>query len=284
MVFEERGNSIRIYDGRYKKQLTDDDIWWQWNVNNVKDKQFRSIFAKTKNDAKLVLYEGRPSILIVSSRGDGIAIINLRDGDILYFNRVPGSIHSAALTPRDNILLADSKGYIKLLSTSTGKIDQCRHSSPHGVVWDKKQDIAWVWGGSQMAAYKIYGSKERPLIECGSRQMFRGPSGGHDLQPMFDGTSTMIASSGPDILFFESDLEWHGLRFGMLQAYPGGKGIKSVSRNRDTGEVVYVRNDRSNGIKFRSNVIRSLDGRTRTIVGKSAFYKARWFQPNCFSL
>jgi hypothetical protein len=282
MVFME-DESIRIYDGRYKKRLTDDDIWWQWDVRGAKDKRFRQLFSKTKNDAKQVLFRGELHLLVISSRGNGVGLIHFDSGTVSYFRRVPGSIHSATVTPRDNILLADSKGYIKLLSTSTGKIDQCRHSSPHGVVWDKKQDVAWVWGGSQMGAYKIYGTKDRPLIECGSREMFIGPKGGHDLQPMLDGTSTMIASSGPDILFFESDLEWHGLRFGMLQAYPGGKGIKGVSRNQETGEIVYVRNDRSNNIKYRSNVIRSLDGRTRSISGGSATYKVRWWQKNCFS-
>lgn len=283
MVFEEQENSIRIYDGRYKEKLTKNDIWWQWNVSHVKDSQFRKLFTRTKNDAKQTVFNGRHAIIIISSRGDGVAIVDIKSRQLVYSRKVAGSVHSAAVIPGDSIVLADSKGYVKLLSTKTNSItSQCRHSSPHGAVWDKTQEVVWVWGGSQMAAYRIGGSERRPILECNSRRMFRGPSGGHDLQPMLDGSSMMIGSSGPNIFFFESDLEWHGAMFGMLQRFPDGKGIKGVSRNNETGEIIYVRNDKSNGYKFRSNVIRSLDGKTRTVVG-TAFYKARFFQPNCFS-
>jgi hypothetical protein len=283
MVFEEGGDSIRIYDGRYREILKHQDILWQWNVSSVKDRRFREMFSKTKNDAKPVLFNGRLAILVVTSRGDGVAVIDFDSRRLVYSRYLNGSVHSATVTPDSNLILADSKGYVRILSTSTGRTDQCRHSSPHGVVWDKAQSRVWVWGGAQMAAYKIYGSKDFPKISCGSREMFYGFKGGHDLTPMADGTSMMLGSAGSDLFFFESDLTMPGRRFAILQKFPNGKGIKSVSRNRETGEIIFVRNDRSNGFKFRSNVIRSLDGRTRIIEGKTAFYKARWFQKDCFS-
>lgn len=135
-----------------------------------------------------------------------------------------------------------------------------------------------------MVAYPVSGSAENPVLLCRrSRTFFGGPAGGHDLQPMLDGSRMLMGSSGPNIFFFEPMIDWPANRWGLIQRYPGANGIKGVSRNSKTGEFVYVRNDRSHGFKYRSNVIRSLDGKTRTVSDKTAFYKVRWFQPNCFS-
>jgi hypothetical protein len=285
MVFEEKTDSIRIYDGEYKPTLTDDDILWEWRIKESKDRDFRARFSKTKNDAKPILYKGRLAILLSSSRGDGVSILDFDTRRIVYHRRVLGSAHSAAMTPRDNIVLADSKGFVRILSTITGKTAQCPHSSAHGVVWDKRQKLMWGWGNNgRMTGYPIKGTASSPYLDCrNSVKFMNGPGGGHDLQPMLDGNNMLMGSSGPNIFFFEPMVDWPGNRFGFIQRYPGARGIKGVSRNLETGEIVYVRNDRSNGFKYRSNVIRSLDGRNRTVSGGSAFYKVRFFQPNCFS-
>lgn len=285
MVFEEEDHSIRIYDGRYRESLSEKNILWKWRVRDVRDSDFVFRFTRTKNDVKQVLFQGELHLLIVSSRGDGVALIHFDSGKLVYHKKVLGSIHSAAMAPNDNILLADAKGYARLLSTSSGKISSCSHSSAHGAVWDKEQELMWVWGsGGRMVGYPISGTKTNPKLECGrARHIEAGPGGGHDLQPMLDGSRMLIGSSGPHIFFFNTDLDWPEGPWGFIQKYPRQRGIKGVSRNSKTGEIVYVRNDRSNDIKYRSNVIRSLDGRTRTLTGKTAMYKIRWFQPDCFS-
>ena len=175
MLFEEKDNAIRIYDGEYKQKLMPSDILWEWKVEDAKNKDFRVRFSKTKNDVKQVLYQGELHLLLVSSRGDGVALVHFDSGELVYHKRVVGSVHSAALTPRGNILLADSKGYIGLLSTSTGKLSRCPHSSAHGVVWDKEQELAWGWGGGKrMVGYPISGSRENPSLVCRRARKFLG--------------------------------------------------------------------------------------------------------------
>jgi len=285
LLFEEKTNSIRIYNGEYKKKLGQKDILWEWLAADAKSAGFRSSFSKTKNDVKQVMWRGELHLLAVSSRGDGVALIRFDDGELAYYRKVVGSVHSATVTPRDNIVLADSKGYVRLLSTRTGKTSQCPVNSAHGVVWDKKQELLWAWGGGgRIVGFPLGGSAQNPTLVCRKAKRFvGGPSGGHDLQPMLDGNQMLIGSAGSNIFFFEPLIDWPHFRWGLMQRFPGETGIKGVSRNSKTGEIIYVKNDRSYGYKFRSNKIRSLDGRVREVEGRTAFYKARWFQPNCFS-
>lgn len=281
LIFEEKNNSLRIYDGLYKIALSKEDILWQWNINDVNDKAFVRSFNKTKNDAKQVMFRGELHILLVSSSGDAIALLNFDTKKISYWKNIPGSIHSATVTDENDIVLADSKGYAKLLDPKTGRISSCRQSSPHGAVWDKRNARVWVWGGAgKMIGYKTDGGK----LHCDSRLVVSGgPGGGHDLEPLDDHDGTkLLLSAGSNLFFFETDLRVRP-RWGLIQRFVGGTGIKGASYNRETGEIVYIRNDRSNGFKFRSDVIRSLDGSNRTLVDKTAAYKIRWFQKNCFS-
>ena len=189
-------------------------------------------------------------VLVCSSWNGAVALVRRGDKKCLFYAAAPGA-HSADLVGTDLLAAATSKedGELRLYSLKGPKVLDAQPlwstklSWGHGVVWDAPRKELWALGTSELLKLRV-SATTHPSSEPATQpveasatvlQRWELPaSGGHDLYP-YD-ADHLVVTSGPMSWLFD-------VATGQFSPLPGladRKGLISVSRNTQTGQVMFT--------------------------------------------
>ena len=284
MVPDQSRMRLMLLDGNPNANWNNNSsVLWKWSVKRGKGvptnqlSKYRSVFTNL-SDVRRIMYQNQIHLIFCGSHGNGIAMMNMKTGHVVYWANAGGSPHAIAALPDGNMVVADAKGYIKVFCTlrsNNSSAQKFRHAGAHGVVWDGKKQLMWAWGGTRMEAYKYNNSRSNPRLT--SVRKYRlpkswGKGGGHDLAPML-GTNKLLFSWRLGIGTFDTvTKQW-------VDFSRKGRNPKGLSYNPDRDEVIYTRPDSKDSRTYR---VRSLTEPDRIRRG-GKWYKAKWFIHNTFN-
>ena len=241
---------------------------WRWKAKSRSDlpQRMRTRFNMT-SECKPV-DDGR-RILITSSSGGGVALVERKTGRALFYGVAPNA-HSADILPGNRIVVSCAIRANRLVVFDLAKTERpvCSSVLPdgHGVVWDGKRQLLWALSGADLRAYRLenWDSAKPSLVLA---DVYKLPSGGgHDLYPI-PGKSDLTVSAARNCWYFDRDKR----TFRPITEIPKPWSIKSICIG-DTGETAYVQ---AEGRNWWAENIHILPDRTINLPGER-IYKARW--------
>ncbi|CAG5000792.1 hypothetical protein DYBT9275_02533 [Dyadobacter sp. CECT 9275] len=242
-------------------------IVWSWDAQQAKDlpEIYRTKMFRTMDDCKAI--NSGKQILVSSSSG-AIAILNMKDGKVLFYAAVPNA-HSIALLPGNLVAAAAStaKDGNKIMLFDQAKPDSPLFTdslySAHGLVWDQKRASLFALGYDVLREYKLV-SKNR--LELVNKWKIPG-IGGHELMPVPDGENLFVTEHHGSWQF---SLKTYS--FTKIQGFPDAENIKSLGQNAE-GQYIFTIPEKSwwtYHVKFHQPA--------RTLAFPDMHvYKARWY-------
>lgn len=280
---------------------------WSWKASDSPEikKEHYGWFSHP-DEAKPVL--GATHLLMTAS-GGGVALVRLSDKKTLFYTRVGGNPHSAALLPDGNIASVSSSGVVRLYTVPeqfTGPnvpyTDYPLYGG-HGLVWDAQSKLLWGLGYVELVAYEYNFDKQNPKLTKVQSYPLRGTPGlgGHDLYPVPGSRLFLITGNGAAIFDLETKqftTIWKNAgsrteiydtkindfaKMGESDHKPVVKmtqGPKSLSLTPSGAFIVLAPTN-----SYHTDTIRYMN-KPLTAIGKhtgARYYKARWWIPNAFS-
>lgn len=259
------GDSKVILVDYYKSRDSVPEIVWTWDAHLAKDlpagyhAKFNSI-----DDCK-PLKKGKQ--VLVSSSSGAVALVNRKDGKVLFYASVPNA-HSIARIPGNRLVVAASTAKdgnkIILFDARHGEIPLFSDSlySAHGLVWHKKRQSLFALGYAQLREYKIADYHNLRLIN----QWTIPGIGGHDLQLARDHKNLFVTEHGGSWIF-----DVKSQQFKKIAGFPDRENIKSLGQD-ESGQFIFTVPEES---WWTFHVIFLKPARKIAFPGMRV-YKARW--------
>jgi len=247
--------------------LNKDKITWYWNSNQL-GAEIGKLFTDV-TDCKLTA----DNRILVTSSGDGGALVLHRDTFKFDFVASLKNAHSIELLPDGKIVAAASVGpdCLALYDSKPGRdlsvpINKIDFSHAHGLYWDTERKVLWAGGGSNITAYTYDGEnlKEKKSYKDIIKEI-------HDITLLDE--NNLLVTGDETVIKFD-------LNTGHFKEHPifGGQGnIKSSSVNSE-GYFLYTQASEKCWWVDSFHVI-DPDGNNLTyrLPEGIYWYKARWF-------
>lgn len=282
-------------------------IVWSWKTADSPEiKKEHYSWFRNPDECKPVL--GTTHLLMTAS-GGAVALVRLSDKKTLFYTRVHGNPHSAALLPDGNIASVSSSGFVRLYTVPEQFTDPNVPFTDyplyggHGLVWDAKAKLLWGLGYLELVAFEYNFDKKNPKLTKVQSYSLRGTPalGGHDLYPVPGSRFFLLTGNGAAVFDLETK------KFTTIWKNAGShteiydtntndyailgesdhktvvkmtQGPKSLSMTESGAFIVLAPTN-----SYHSDAVRYMN-KTLTAVGKlngARFYKARWWIPNKFS-
>jgi len=188
--------------------------------------------------------------------------------------------HSIEILPDGNIAVAASTGsWVRVYTASQGRgstaYAELELPGAHGVVWDSTRELLWASADHEVVGLEIGGTPAVPTIT--ERVRYPLPtSWGHDLTPIAGDPDHLWVATGSAVYLLDLETGEYATD------YPGAEtvnvpGIKAVSTNPATGQLLTTRNELGNPCTWCTDTVRlHVPTDSRTLAG-GEIYKARWW-------
>lgn len=261
-------------------------VVWSWKASDSPEikKEHRHWFNHP-DECKPVL---NATHLLLTASGGGVALVRKEDKKTLFYTRVEGNPHSAALLPDGNIASVSSSGFIRLYTVPeqfTGPnvpfIDYPLYGG-HGLVWDAQAKRLWGLGYTELAVYEYNFDKANPKLTKVDSISVKGTpaAGGHDLYPI-PGTRAFLLT-GVGVAVFDIETKkfttiWNNMR---NKSVTMSQPPKSLSLTESGAFIILTPSN-----EWYTSTIRYFNKQLTPVGTKDGarFYKARWWTPNEFS-
>ncbi len=249
----------------YKSRDSIPEIVWTWDARLAKDlpgnyrEKFNSI-----DDCKAIK---RGKQILVSSSSGAAAVVNRRDGKVLFYASAPNA-HSITLVPGKRLMVAASThkdgNKVILFDIRNAEIPLFSDSlySAHGLVWHKRRQSLFALGYDQLREYKLADYHNLNLI---SKWTIPG-IGGHDLQVARDRKSLFVTEHYGSWIF---DLK--NYQFKKITGFPDRENIKSLGQD-ESGQFIFTVPEES----WWTHHVRFLRPARKIAFPGMKVYKARW--------
>lgn len=217
---------------------------------------------------------GGTKILITSS-GDGVALINRQTNALEFYATAPNA-HSADLLPGQRIAVAAShkedlpgdRLIVYDLNEPENELCSDELSWGHGAYWDESRNTLWALSNSHIQAYALadWDSPRPSLQRIATIEL--PERGGHEFNPMPDGSSLLISTSQHCWLF---DLDRRN--FTPHPDLGETAKIKSIAVHPHSGQLAYVQGEGGN---WWAENIHLLHPEDNLHFAGARLYKARW--------
>lgn len=246
---------------------------WNWRVKDRSElpEHMRSKFNST-DECKP--FDGGKKLLITSS-GDGVAVIDRETGTVRFYATVPNA-HSAEILPGNRVVVAashkdDARGdRLIVFDLDESEKELCSDELPwgHGVVWDETRQVLWALADKDIRVYELEDwDTAKPLLA--REAIIELPEGGgHDLYPI-PGTNLLSVTTGRHCWLFDRDKR----NFKLHPDLSEERGVKSISVNPLTNQLVYIQ---AEGGHWWSERVHFLHPEHDLHFSGEHFYKARW--------
>lgn len=244
-------------------------VIWSWNAQQARDlpEPYRKNKFNGMDDCKAI--NGGRQILVSSSSGGGIAILDVEGGKVVFYASVPNA-HSVAKVPGNRVVAASSTAKdgnkIILFNVRHPELPLATDSlySAHGLVWNKKTNSLFALGYNVLREYKLGSFHNLQLM----RSWPIPGEGGHDLQ---------LAPSGK-VLFLSAhkgcwqfDLKKH--QFSKIPGFTDHPNVKSIGQD-ESGQFILTIPEES----WWTFHVRFLNPERKMVFRGLRVYKARWFR------
>jgi hypothetical protein len=246
---------------------------WSWRAEDRSElpEYMRSKF-NTTDECKP--FDGGKKLLITSS-GDGVAVIDRETGAVSFYATVPNA-HSAEILPGHRVgVVASHRDEAKGDRLIVFDLDEPEKELwsdelpwGHGIVWDEKRQLLWALAALDIRVYELVdwdtaqpSLARKAIIELPER-------GGHDLYSI-PGTNLLSVTTGRHCWLFDRDKR----NFKLHPDLSEERGVKSISVNPGTGQLVYVQGE---GGHWWSEHVHFLHPEHILHFAGEHFYKARW--------
>ena len=224
-------------------------IVWRWSTSTKGDVTHANLCRSRLDDVRLRDSEawGGKVVGLTSSSGM-VALVKYPSGECLFSANMQGyGPHSIEILPNGVIAVAgsgngnDAKAVVRLYS-ATSKNDtnfvELPLISAHGVLWDPENEVLWALGHTELNAYTVGGTRQKPTLTL-KKTAKVGFSGGHDLSPVYGNTDLLWVTYGGGVGQYSKSQD----RF--LVTYEGKlainlKGVKSINTYADGVTVMTV--------------------------------------------
>ncbi|MBT7914720.1 hypothetical protein HN588_12530 [Candidatus Bathyarchaeota archaeon] len=246
---------------------------WSWRAEDRSElpEHMRSKFNST-DECKP--FAGGKKLLITSS-GDGVAVVDRETGVVSFYATVPNA-HSAEILPGNRVAVAashkdDAKGdRLIVFDLDEPEKELCSYELTwgHGVVWDEERQLLWALATREIEVFELEAwDTEKPSLA--RKAIIELPEGGgHDLYPI-PGTSLLSVTTGRHCWLFDRDKR----DFKLHPDLADERGVKSLSVNPSTGQLVYVQGE---GGHWWSERVHFLHPEHALHFSGEHFYKVRW--------
>lgn len=240
-------------------------------------------------DAKRRTVGGRELIAVTDSHGL-LSVADLRDGRKVWAVRVPAANnpHGIEVLPDGRVAAAASNSgrpgaWVRVYSVRTSRYASLELDSAHEVLWDPDSKRLWALGESELVAYRVGGTLDRPaLTRDAGYQLPADSRGGHDLEAVFGYPDRLWVSTHRGLLVFSKKAGGF-IDHPQLGRMNAGQ-IKAVGSRPGTDQVLRVRPRKVEGglpagytCTWCTDTVRLFGpDATRTDPGRY-FYKARFW-------
>lgn len=279
-ITDQGSQRIVVLDPEVKDWNGSAPIVWTWYPNEANGFPSSSPGWGNPSDAKLRKSEvwGGEWALIVDSKGFA-AIVPYPEGGTPRWHRIiQGNLHSAELLPNGNLAIAASTGGFVRVYTSSSSTDpysftEYRLAGAHGLQWDPACEVLWALGDHVLAALRVVGSADRPVLELVSESALPTPWG-HDLSPVYGDPGRLWVTTGSRVYQYEKATgRW-------IDSFLGAEGVtrlvgvKGIG-NQPSGRIVYSQAKDGGLYTWATDTVSfALPSEARVING-AAIYKAR---------
>ncbi|WP_146250256.1 DUF6528 family protein [Paenibacillus flagellatus] len=277
-VTDQAAERITVYDPAKNDWNDDEAKLWSWAPSGTNG--FAGLTRGWGLPSDVKLREGRTGgtyMVVTDSRGLA-AIVPYPAGDRRTWGAiVGGNPHAAELLPDGNIAIAASEGgWVRVYTASLGpdSADFAEYALPgaHGVLWDPRLCLLWAVGDRDLAALRVNGTAEAPVLEEALRSKL--PSDwGHDLFAVYGNPDKLWVTTNTRVYQYDKPGDsWSSSYEGASEI--DERWVKSIG-NQPSGRV--VKTVQKPGTKYvwtTDTVDLHVPGDRRTVSG-GAFYKAR---------
>ncbi|ROT93424.1 hypothetical protein EB810_15170 [Altererythrobacter sp. FM1] len=260
--------SIFTYDPQVKT-LEESWFWKPEDYSGIADlDRFFELFHHI-DECKSV--DGGDTILITAST-DGVGLIDRKGKRFLQLG-VSRNAHSADFLPGGRIAVANSHGGDTLQIFDGREMGKLLIEKPlsagHGVHWDSKSKRLYALASEEIDIYELVNwDSESPDLNLVRRITL--PEGeGHNLSQIPCSDQFHISTASQTWLFDESDES--------VVAHPqlsGQRQVKSVSTNRNSGAIVWLKADSGSWWSYNLRLIH--DDVDMIFPVNKRYYKVRW--------
>jgi len=163
----------------------------------------------------------------------GAAIVSYKTRKMLYHTtNTGGNPHSVELLPNGCLVVASSTDNdVRIYAPeSRNPSDTVSFPNAHGVLWDPENEVLWLEGKNEVAAYKVGGDEDHPTLAPIGGMNYKTPKSGlHDMAPMYGDSNKLFVTCGAGIMVFDKTEEtfsygYKGGSVGRLHGYAPGCG------------------------------------------------------------
>lgn len=244
-------------------------VVWSWNAQQARDlpELYRTRKFNGMDDCKTI--NGGKQILVSSSSGGAIAILDVETGKVVFYASVPNA-HSVTKVPGNRVVAASSTAKdgnkIILFNIRHPEIPLATDSlySAHGLVWNKRTKSLFALGYDVLREYKLGAFHNLQLVHSWPIPGL----GGHDLQLSPNGRVLFLSEHKG---IWQFDLKEH--KFGKIPGFPDHENIKSIGQN-ESGQYIMTIPEES----WWTFHVRFLNPERKMVFTGMKVYKARWFK------
>ena len=255
-------------------------VVWKWDPSaaNGMNAKYAGWFGNI-SDCKPVL--GGTHALVAASFG-GVALVRLSDSKVEFFANAEGNVHSAALLPDGNVVVASSTGnYLTLFDNSQNtpgvpctKGKRYFLDFSHGVVWDSARNVLWALARNELAEYEYNFDKSNPeLVKRNSYPLPPECLIGHDLYPVAGSDHLLFVTGHDGVAVFDAVSR-------TFQKVSDIRDVKSVSLSAAGGAIIFLVPEEqwwSQSVVFGGKAMKKVG-----TLPNARIYKARFFVPDTF--
>lgn len=250
-------------------------IVWSWcPASDPAIPKEHLVWFECLSECKLV--NGGKSVLVTAS-GGAVTMVDVATRSAVFNGYAGGNTHSAELLPDGNLVSVSSSGNFIALFPNLGKPHaenipiRYPHEDAHGILWDPEEQLLWVLGRSELAAYQYNFDRMRPALhKVESIALPPFALNGHDMARVLP-DSRFLFLTGVSL----SLLDLNSRSISLLAPIPHLKSISLSGYEPSAKLVAQVPTE-----SWWSDSLRCLDAE-RSLIGTlphARFYKARWWR------
>ena len=254
---DQKNDEIVVIDMDAEDITSDSAVVWSWRADKLGDVDYANRSRSRLDDVKLRYCEAWGGFVVgVTSSGGLIALVSYPSGRCLFNADAAGyGPHSIEILPDGSVVVACSgnanaeNGQIRIypaLSKTGAAYVADSLESAHGVCWDPENEVLWALGASEIRAYDVGGTREKPtLTVLQGMGMQLGASGGHDLSPVYGNTDRLWITYSKGVVQYSKEENKLYSGYAGYDTISTGS-VKSVNSFLD-GTVVWTVADKNNG-------------------------------------
>jgi len=143
---------------------------------------------------------------------DGAGILSYETKELLFFTPNAGiNPHAVELLPDGTFIVGSTTdNLVSVFAAANGKknpVQTLTYENVHGILWDPEYNVLWMAGRTNLSAFAVSGTAEKPYIALIQGMVFQTGDWLHDLTPCYGNPQVLLVTCGTGIYLFDKETE-----------------------------------------------------------------------------